>query len=42
MEPPFKTLCFFKKLDDGHSPKKEDCVSESESCSVLSFGFLGP
>jgi hypothetical protein len=22
-----ETLCFFKKIDDGQSPKKEDCIS---------------
>jgi hypothetical protein len=41
-EPAFKMLHFLKKLDDGQSPKKEDCGSELESCSILSFGFLGP
>jgi len=35
-------LCFFKKLDDGHSPEKEDCVSPLHSCCVLSFGFFYP
>jgi hypothetical protein len=26
-EPTSETSCFFKKLDDGQSPKKEDCVT---------------
>jgi hypothetical protein len=26
-EPPSKMLCFFKKLDDGQSPKKKKIVS---------------
>jgi hypothetical protein len=26
-EPTSEALCFFKKLDDGQSPEKEDCIS---------------
>jgi len=26
-EPAYEMLYLFKKLDDGQSPKKEDCVS---------------
>jgi len=31
-----KTSYFFKKLDDGNSSKKDDCVSELQLCGVLS------
>jgi len=27
LEPASEKLCFFKTLDNGQSPKKEDCVS---------------
>jgi len=37
-----KMSYFFKKLDSCWSLKKEECVSELQSCFVLSFGFLGP
>jgi len=40
---------FFKSLDDGQGipyptnpspPKKKNCSTELQACSVLSFGFL--
>jgi len=33
---------FFKKLENCSSPKTEELVSEFQSSSGLSFGFLGP
>jgi len=30
-------FCFFKKLDDGQSLERKDCVSYLQLCSVLSL-----
>ena len=39
MEPASKTLCVFKKSDNGQGSKKEDCVIYLPSSSVLSVGL---
>jgi len=41
-EPASELLSFFKKLDNGQRPKKENYVIYLQTCSVLSFGFLSP
>jgi len=30
-------LCFFKKLDDGKTRERKDCISYLQLCSVLSL-----
>ena len=40
-QPASETLCFFTKLDDGQSPKKEG-VSQIQLCTVSAYAFLEP
>jgi hypothetical protein len=40
LEPDSETPCFFKKLDSGQSPKKEDCLVILTRAMFSLFDFL--